>query len=111
MTRATLSVAAFQSTTAYDPENGFALVRGGQLEATRLLPNVGLASAIDVGSVTEIHPYGDRTSGRRHAGRLKREGAASRPGLLRLGGESSGAQPLQQGRASRVAPYDEMILL
>ena len=62
-----VELANFTPAMSCEPDNGFAIVRQGQREATRALPNAGLASAIDVGVAHDIHPKDKQTVGARLA--------------------------------------------
>ena len=62
-----VELANFTPAQSYSDDCGWAMVRQGQVEATRLLPNVGVASAVDIGDAFDIHPKDKWTVGRRLA--------------------------------------------
>ena len=62
-----VQLANYQPPKAYDPDSTWAVVRQAQLDSTRLCPNVGMASAVDIGDELDIHPKNKRDVGRRLA--------------------------------------------
>lgn len=62
-----VGLANFPARQAMPTDDGWARVREGQLQASQKLPNVGLAKAIDVGQVWNIHPVDKLDVSRRQA--------------------------------------------
>lgn len=62
-----VELANFTPAQSYSDDCGWAMVRQGQVRATRLLPNVGVASAVDIGDAFDIHPKDKWTVGKRLA--------------------------------------------
>lgn len=64
---AMVQLAAHRRLIGYDNGSAWAILRQSQLQATKALPNVGLAVAIDVGDPLNIHPTDKKTVGARLA--------------------------------------------
>ncbi len=93
-------LAYWQTPSAYLEHDTWAPLRDSQRKVSRTLPNVGLASATDVGDAADIHPADKRTVGTRMAlwalentyavpgvcgsGPEVRKAVLERPGMVRL---------------------------
>lgn len=51
-----VQLANFREPQPFEPLSTWATIRQAQLDCTRLLPNSGMASAIDIGDAADIHP-------------------------------------------------------
>lgn len=62
-----VQLANYYAPRTFDPDCTWPVIRQAQLDATRLCPNVGMASAVDIGDAVDIHPKNKRDVGRRLA--------------------------------------------
>lgn len=62
-----VQLANFNAPVEYEATSTWAHIREAQLKTTRTLPNVGMASAIDIGEAADIHPRNKRDVGHRLA--------------------------------------------
>lgn len=62
-----VQLANFRMAKAYDEASAWASLREAQLLSTQKFPNTGMASAIDIGDATDIHPKNKRDVGFRLA--------------------------------------------
>lgn len=62
-----VQLANYMAPSEYDPASNWAHLREAQLKTTRECPNTGMASAIDIGDATDIHPKNKRDVGLRLA--------------------------------------------
>ena len=62
-----VQLANFRAAKDYEADSTWALIREAQLATTRLCPNTGMATAVDIGDAVDIHPKNKRDVGRRLA--------------------------------------------
>lgn len=62
-----VQLANFSPAREYDSASSWAIIREAQLQTTKICPNTGMASAIDIGEALDIHPKNKRDVGHRLA--------------------------------------------